>query len=248
MTICQEIGKWITDNIEQPLERWRNDAYQECTDARRWLEERRTEIESWRRSQVTRCLEQPCQWICLCCNKWFCWLIDILVRILTILLEIIEHVIEAVCKLIVTIIWLLLMVLVQIVKFVVLSVVCLLEAFCSLFILLAGLALLVFFLAIVALGVPALVPVATPLIPVAIVVALAALILARLLCELGRCRLLGGIVWALKWAIVLGAALTLFMVSALSGVIVTIYGGLIAALMHALKRIGCQAPRMLGLP
>jgi hypothetical protein len=248
MSICQDIGKWITDNIEQPIERWRNDAYQECTDARRWLEERRTEFESWWRSQATRCLEQPCQWICLCCNKWLCWLVDILVRILTIVVQIIEHVIEAVCKLIVTIIWLLVMVLVQIVKWVVLSVVCLLEALCSLFVLMAGLALLAFLLAIVALGVPALAPVASPWIPVAIVVALAALVLARVLCELGRCRLPGVVGWALKWAIVLGAALALFMMGALSGVIVTIYGGLLAGLMHALKRIGCQVPRMLGLP
>ena len=248
MKLCQEIGQWITDNIEKPLEQWRNDAYQECTEARRWLEERRTEFENWWRTQSTRCQEQPCQWLCLCCNKRFCWIIDILVRILTIVVQIIEHVVEAVCTLIVTIIWLVVMILVQVVKWVVLSVVCLLEALCSLFILVAGLALLALLLALVALGAPAVAPLAAPLVPIVLVVALGALSLARLLCEVGRCRLFGVIGWALKWAIVLGAALALIMLSALSGVIVTIYGGVLAALMHALRTINCQVPRMLGLP
>lgn len=248
MTICQDIGQWITDNVEKSIEQWRNNAYQECTEARRWLEERRTELENWWRSQVTRCQEQPCQWLCLCCNKWFCWLVDVLVRILTIIVQIIEHVVEAVCRLIVTIIWLLVMIIVQVVKWVVLTVVCLLEAFCSLFILLAGLALLVFLLAIVALGVPTLAPIAAPLIPIAAVVAVGALILARLLCEVSGCRLFGTIGWALKWAIVLGAVIALIMLNPISALIVTIYGGLIAALIASLRRIGCQLPRMLGLP
>jgi hypothetical protein len=248
MTMCQEIGHWITDNIEKPLEEWRNRAWQECTEARRWLEERRTELESWWRTQATQCREQPCNWWCLCCNKWFCWLIDILVRILTVILQIIEHIVEAVCKLLVILMWLLLWTLVQLVKWVVLSVVCMLEALCALFILVAGLALLVFFLAIVALGVPTLAPLALPLIPIAMTVAVVALILARALCELGRCRVYGAIAWALKWAIVLGAALALVLLSALSALIVVTYGGLLAGLIQALRRIGCQAPRLLGLP
>ena len=248
MTICQDIGQWITDNIEKPLGEWRNRAYQECTEARRWLEERRKELENWWRTQAARCREQPCQWLCLCCNKWFCWLVDILVRIITLIIEIIEHVVEAVCRLIVILIWLVTMIIVQVVKWVILSVVCFLEALCSLFILLAGLALLVFFLAIVALGAPAFAPLAAPLIPVAIVVAAVALLLARLLCEVGPCRIFGTVVWALKWAIVLGAALALFVLSPLCVWIVTIYGGLIAALIVALRARGCPLPRMLGLP
>ena len=79
---CKEVGDWITDTIEKPLNQWRIDATQKCTDARKWLEERRTELEQWLHSVTTHCLEQSCQWLCLCCNKWLCWLLDILVRIL----------------------------------------------------------------------------------------------------------------------------------------------------------------------
>lgn len=245
---CQEIGDWITDNIEKPLNEWRKKAYQECSQARRWLEERRKELENWWRSQTTRCQEQPCQWLCLCCNKWFCWILDILVRILIITLQIIEHIIEAVCKLFVTIIWLLGSIIVQLVKWVVLSIVCLLEAFCSLFILLAGLALLALFIGIIALGVPVFAPIAAPLIPIAAAVAVGALALTRLLCEISRCRIFGVVGWALKWAIVLGAALALIMLSPLCALIVIIYGGLIAALIVTLEKINCRLPRMLGLP
>jgi hypothetical protein len=184
----------------------------------------------------------------LCCNKWFCWLIDVLVRLLLVIIDVIEHVIEAVCKLIVTLIWLVLSVLVQVVKWIVLSVVCLLESLCSIAILIAAVALFVVLLGIVALGVPALAAVAAPLIPIAAGVAVAAFVLARLLCEMSRCRVFGAIGWALKWAIVLGAVMSLIMLSPTSALIVVTYGGLIAALTVALERIPCALPSMLGLP
>ena len=245
---CKEIGQWITDNIEKPLEQWFVRARQQCTEARRWLEESRREIEDWRRKQETRCREQPCQWLCLCCNKWFCWIVDLLVRILTVIIEVLEHVIEAVCTLIVTVIWLLLSIVVQVVKWIVLSVVCILEALCSILILIGAVALLGTLLGIVALGVPAFAAMAAPLIPIAATVAVAALITARLLCEMSRCRIFGAIGWALKWAIVLGAAISVIMLSPPSVLVVSFYGGLVAALAIALEKISCALPRMLGLP
>ena len=245
---CQEIGDWIIDNVEKPLNKWRVDATKQCTEARKWLEERRNELESWRRSVTTQCAEQPCQWLCLCCNKWLCWILDILVRIFIITIQIIEHVIEAVCTLLVTIIWLVITILVQIVKSVVLAVVCILAALCALMILLGALALIVVLVGVLALAVPALAAAAAPLVPVALVVAAAALALARALCEAGWCRVLGAIGWALKWAIVLGALLSLIMLSPLSALGVAIYGGLITALIVGLERINCRIPHLLGLP
>jgi len=245
---CREIGQWITDNIEKPLEQWFVRARQQCTEPRRWLEERRREIEDWRRTQEARCREQPCQWFCLCCNKWFYWIVDLLVRILTVIIDVLEHVIEAVCTLIVTLIWLLLSILVQVVKWIVVSVVCLLEALCAILILAGAVALLVILLGIVALGVPALAAMAAPLIPIAAAVAVAALITSRLICEMSRCRIFGAMGWALKWAIVLGAAISLIMLSPPSALVVAVYGGLLAALAIALEKIPCALPRMLGLP
>jgi hypothetical protein len=245
---CKEIGDWITDNIEKPLNQWFIDAKQKCTEASKWIEERRKELEQWWHSVTQQCAEQPCQWLCLCCNKWLCWLLDIFVRILIITLELIEHIIEAVCTLLVTILWLLIWLLVQLLKWVVMAVFCLLIALCALMILLGAFALLAVLLGLLALAVPALAPIAAPLIPIAAVVAVAALALARLLCEAGWCRVLGAIGWALKWAIVIGAVLSLIMVSPLSALGVAIYGGVITALIVGMERINCRIPSMLGLP
>jgi hypothetical protein len=245
---CQEIGQWITDNVEKPLQEWFARARQQCTEARRWLEERRREIEDWRRTQEARCREQPCQWLCLCCNKWFCWIVDILLRILTIFIQVIEHVIEAICTLIVTVIWLTLSILVQVIKWIVLSVVCLLQALCPILVLIGAVALLAALLGIVALSVPALAPAAIPVIPTAIVIAALALATARLLCEMSRCRIPGAIGWALKWAIVIGAVITLVFLSPPSALVVVVYGGLVAALAVLLEKVPCTLPSMLGLP
>lgn len=58
MRVCREINEWITENVERPLESW---------------------VEETER----QCIEQPCNWWCLCCNKWFCFLVTLLVRIVT---------------------------------------------------------------------------------------------------------------------------------------------------------------------
>src|SRR5262249_46817038 len=133
---CDEIRKWIEDNIEQSLEQWKADALRKCTEASSWVEEIRQEVETWRRSVVQQCLEQPCVWICLCCNKWFCWLVELLTRVIETVLQLIEHVIEAVCMLLVIITWLIIWTFVQIGKWVVTAIVCLIEGACALLILL----------------------------------------------------------------------------------------------------------------
>lgn len=245
---CREIGQWITDNIERPLQQWFANALQQCTEATSWFEERRTEIESFLTTQEQRCREQKCEWLCLCCNKWFCWLVDVITRIVTVLIEIIEHIVEAVCKLIVTLIFIVIMIFVQLVKWVILAVVCLLEALCPILILLGAVALAILLIAIVASAVPPLAPIALSLIPTAAGVAATTLLLARVICEAGRCRIPGAIGWAFKWAIVVGALLALVMLSPLSALLVAIYGGLLAALAIALERIPCTIPSMLQLP
>ena len=55
--VCHEIQEWIEEQIEKPIEEWEN-------------------------RQERRCREQDCNWWCLCCNKWFCWLVWILVKII----------------------------------------------------------------------------------------------------------------------------------------------------------------------
>jgi len=159
-----------------------------------------------------------------------------------------EWLVEVVCNIIVTVIRVIVMVIVQIVKWVVLAVICFIESFCAISILAGALALLGALLAIAALAAPALAAAAAPAIPGLVIIAAPALLLARLLCEVGWCRVIGAVGWALKWAIVLGAAMTIVQRAPLSGLIVVVYGGLIAALYIALRGGKCQVPSMLGPP
>jgi hypothetical protein len=56
--VCSEVQEWVEENIEQPVEDF---------------------VGQW--AQV--CEEQECNWWCLCCNKWFCWLAWVVVRVVT---------------------------------------------------------------------------------------------------------------------------------------------------------------------
>ncbi|MDP3642921.1 MAG: hypothetical protein Q8S54_06980 [Bacteroidota bacterium] len=55
--VCREVQEWIEEQVEKPIEEWEN-------------------------RQERRCREQDCNWWCLCCNKWFCWLVWILVKVI----------------------------------------------------------------------------------------------------------------------------------------------------------------------
>jgi hypothetical protein len=56
--ICRETQEWVEEQIEQPVEDFVNQLQQTC-------------------------VEQECNWWCLCCNKWFCFLVWVVVRIVT---------------------------------------------------------------------------------------------------------------------------------------------------------------------
>jgi hypothetical protein len=49
-------------------------AHQVCTDITEWIDEQVMQ-------PVQQCLERPCNWWCLCCNKWFCWIAWVLVTV-----------------------------------------------------------------------------------------------------------------------------------------------------------------------
>lgn len=250
MTMCEEVGRWVTDEVLTPVEKFFEDARLACTESRKWVErEIRTPIVTWRTQQEQRCREQECNWFCLCCNKWFCWIVTMLVRFVEWLIEVIgEWLVETVCKLIVEIIRLVVVVLISIVKWIVEFVVCFIERFCLTLLLIAGLAFLAALLGLIAAGALMPLPLALPAMIGGGAVAVAALLVARLLCELSMCRLVGVLVWALKWAIVLGALLSIVLRSVGSGFVVVLCGGIVSALIWSLTDKGCRVPHLLGPP
>ena len=234
MSLCTEVGRWITENIEEPVEQFFETTKQQCTETRR-------QIETWREQQERRCREQECNWWCLCCNKWFCWLVTVLVRV-------IEWVIETVCHLIVEIIRVIVMVLIKVTRWVVEAVVCVVERLCAYLYFLAGVALIAVFVGGVLNAGAVLIPGGFAVIAAAAIAAVGAAVLALVLCEPSICRLLGLIFWALKWAIVIGMVISVSVLSAACGFVVVIYGGVSATLLWILQRRGCTKPRMLGWP
>ncbi len=68
---CQIVMQWIWEQVWNPVYRWA------------------TEL-------ITRCNRQPCNWWCLCCNKWFCWLFAIIVLIIVLVVSIILTIIAAI--------------------------------------------------------------------------------------------------------------------------------------------------------
>lgn len=56
--VCSEIQEWVEEQIEQPVESF---------------------VGQWQET----CKKQKCNWWCLCCNKWLCWLVWVVVRVIT---------------------------------------------------------------------------------------------------------------------------------------------------------------------
>lgn len=56
--VCREVQEWVEEEVERPVEQF---------------------VDRLER----RCREQECNWWCVCCNKWFCWLTWVVVRVVT---------------------------------------------------------------------------------------------------------------------------------------------------------------------
>lgn len=61
-------------------------SHQVCHDIGKWVDEEITQ-------QVEKCVEQDCDWWCACCNKWFCFLVWVVVVVA-------KWVVETVCEIV----------------------------------------------------------------------------------------------------------------------------------------------------
>ncbi len=250
MTICTEIGRWIEENIEEPLERFFEAWLELCEEIRRWVEEEiRRPIEVWREQQERRCREEKCYWLCLCCNKLICWFITTLVKVIEWVIEIVgEWLVETICKLVAIIIRVIVMVIVTILKWIVIAIICILEALCAAIMWAAALAILFALVSIAAIPIPVLMLMTWPVALAAIAAAITALLVARFLCQTGWCKVIRYIGWAFKWATILSALMALVFVAIGTGMFMAIYGGIVAAIMIALEPTGCKLPGLFERP
>lgn len=122
---CREVSKWITENVLVPVTRFITEAKRACENVKKRIEEKvRKPVEDWVSTQERKCKRQKCKWWCACCNKWFCWMVTVIVRVVTwVVVTVIKWVTHLVCKIVTvvvgTIVELVLKVIARLVTFVV---------------------------------------------------------------------------------------------------------------------------------
>jgi hypothetical protein len=72
-------------------------SHQVCHDVGQWVSNNVSQ-------QLERCVEQDCNWWCLCCNKWFCFLVWVIVTITTWVITTVCEVVADVVDLVVNIV------------------------------------------------------------------------------------------------------------------------------------------------
>ncbi|MGE5763864.1 MAG: hypothetical protein ACM3ZF_08325 [Mycobacterium leprae] len=123
---CREVSTWITENVLVPVERVITQVREACEQVRRWVEEKVWQpVESWVTRTEQRCREQDCSWWCLCCNKWFCWLVTLVVRIVTwVVVTVVKWVVYLVCKVVTVVVGIVIDLVLKVVARLVVIVVC----------------------------------------------------------------------------------------------------------------------------
>ena len=99
---CREVSTWITENVLVPVERFITEAREFCENIKQWVEEQIWQpVEEWVSREERRCREQDCNWWCACCNKWFCWIVTVVVKVVTwVLVTVGKWVTYLVCKIV----------------------------------------------------------------------------------------------------------------------------------------------------
>lgn len=127
MSECTDVKRWMTEEVQVPVEAALYEFRRVCDDVRRAIEE---EVEvpatDWVRREEQRCREQECNWWCLCCNKWFCWIAVVIVKIITwVVVLVIKWVVTIVCQVVAFVVDIVVKLVIRILEFLVSFFVCL---------------------------------------------------------------------------------------------------------------------------
>ncbi len=100
--VCREVSTWITENILVPVEKFITEAREVCENIGQWVDEQVWQpVDEWVSHEEQRCREQDCNWWCACCNKWFCWIVTVVVKVVTwVLVTVTKWVVTLVCHIV----------------------------------------------------------------------------------------------------------------------------------------------------
>lgn len=126
MSACKTVKKWITKEVQVPVEKAIKKAKKECEKVKKKIEEKvRKPMEKWVNKQEKKCKKKKCKWWCLCCNKWFCWIVTLVVKVVTwVIATVIKWVTYLVCKIVMVIVDIVVKIVTRILKWLVSFVVC----------------------------------------------------------------------------------------------------------------------------
>lgn len=124
---CREVSTWITENVLVPVERFITEAREACENVKQWVEEEIWQpVEEWVSREERRCREQDCNWWCACCNKWFCWIVTVVVKVVTwVLVTVGKWVTYLVCKIVTVVVGIVVELVLKVIHRLVTFVVCL---------------------------------------------------------------------------------------------------------------------------
>ncbi len=127
MSACKKVKKWITEKVQVPVEKAIKKATKQCDKLKKKIEEKvQKPVEDWVSRQEKRCKKRKCKWYCLCCNKWFCWLVTVVVKVVTwIVVTIVKWVTYIVCKVVMVIVDIIVKLITRFLKFLITFIVCL---------------------------------------------------------------------------------------------------------------------------
>jgi hypothetical protein len=127
MSACREVKTWITEEVQVPVEEQITEARRQCDTVKQKIEEQTSKpVEEWVAREERKCKKKKCKWWCGCCNKWFCWIETLLVKVIVwVVVTVVKWVIHLVCKLVMVIIDVVVKLVLRIVKFLVSFFVCL---------------------------------------------------------------------------------------------------------------------------
>jgi hypothetical protein len=127
MGACSAVKSWITEQVQVPVEQQVTEARRQCDTVKEKIEEQISKpVEEWVAREERKCKEKKCKWWCGCCNKWFCWIETIFVKIVRwIVVTVVKWIVHIVCKIVMVIIDVITKLVLRLVKFLVSFFVCL---------------------------------------------------------------------------------------------------------------------------
>ena len=127
MSACKKVKKWITKKVQIPVEKAITKAKKQCEEVKKKIEEKvKKPIEDWVSKQEKKCKKRKCKKWCICCNKWFCWIVTVVVKVVTwVLVTVIKWVTYWVCKIVMVVVDVIVKIIVRLLKFLITFIVCL---------------------------------------------------------------------------------------------------------------------------